>query len=494
MAMHPQARFGRASQAGRWLLAAAVSAALLAAAGIQARADMLLAPGNFGLRSDLRLLDDAGVLNLPLDTWPIPWSAIADQLSGVNPARLPPAQAAAVNAVLRQAPKGMRRQVTFATRTPQVGLRWFNDTPRGRDSIAASAEKSGPLLSWKLSVQAVHDAPDGHAARLDGSYLGVNLGNWMLSAGAVDRWWGPAWGGSMLLSSNARPVPGISLQRRRADAFATPWLHWLGPWRLVAFVGQLQAHRSVPRARLVGARVAVHPLQGLTLGVSRVGQWGGQHQGGWTSFRSALVGESEPAAPRAGVGLTGVDVRWAFHAGPVPLALYGERVHQGRAAAQPAATFGQYGIASWGTLDQQGDTWRLFAEYADTAGGFTGTRTVYNAVYDNPVYRSGYRYYQRPIGYPAGNDARLETFGYIATVPGSGDLAIIARHGHLNRDNGGYNPVAPVATRYNSFRIDWYADLDRAQLGLGFGYDWVHPRGGHSARHGVLYLSWTSDF
>ncbi len=41
----------------------------------------------------------------------------------------------------------------------------------------------------------------------DGSYLGVNVGNFMLSAGYIERWWGPGWDGSLILSTNARPIP-----------------------------------------------------------------------------------------------------------------------------------------------------------------------------------------------------------------------------------------------------------------------------------------------
>lgn len=477
------------------LAAAAVLSGLAALAAWQpARADMLLAPGNFGLRSDLRLLADAGVLNMPVDTWPIPWSAIASQLSGVNSGNLPPDQAAAVDAVMAMAPKGVREAVTFTARTAEPGLRWFNDTPRGQATLGASVQGSGPLLSWKLSAQAVHDAPDGHNARLDGSYVGVNLGNWMLSAGAVERWWGPAWGGSMMLSSNARPVPSITFQRRRADAFATPWLHWLGPWRMVAFLGQTQAHRAVPRARLAGARFSFQPLQGLTVGLSRVGQWGGDGNDSWTSLRDSLTANDTAGAySRTGVRLSGLDARWAFHLGGVPLALYGDAVRQQRAAGQAAGDFGQYGVETWGALNNQGDAWRAFAEYADTTAR-SGGNSLYDVAYNDPVYGSGYRYYDRPIGYAAGSDARMLTLGYIGTVPGSGDVALLGRHGRLNRGGTGYNTVAAAETRFNSVRMEWFANLQNARLGVGLGVDWYHPVGGGSRRHGLLYLSWTSEF
>ena len=40
---------------------------------------------------------------------------------------------------------------------------------------------------------------------LDGSYIAARLGNWSASFGQVERWWGPGWDGSLILSTNARP-------------------------------------------------------------------------------------------------------------------------------------------------------------------------------------------------------------------------------------------------------------------------------------------------
>ena len=41
------------------------------------RADPWLAPGNEGLRADVQLLADAGILRGPVTTWPMSWPDIA---------------------------------------------------------------------------------------------------------------------------------------------------------------------------------------------------------------------------------------------------------------------------------------------------------------------------------------------------------------------------------------------------------------------------------
>ncbi len=70
---------------------------------------------------------------------------------------------------------------------------------------------------------------DDKRLRLDGSYGALLLGNWIVSAGYVDRWFGPGQEGSLILSDNARPVPSVSIERNHADAYENFLLSWIGP-------------------------------------------------------------------------------------------------------------------------------------------------------------------------------------------------------------------------------------------------------------------------
>ena len=102
----------------------------------------------------------------------------------------------------------------------------------------------------------VADPDDDKDWRADGSYLGVNFGNFMLSAGFMERWWGPGWDGSLILSTNARPIPSITLERNYTDPFKTKWLSWMGPWRASIAMGEAESHdvAGARRAFLRGAR------------------------------------------------------------------------------------------------------------------------------------------------------------------------------------------------------------------------------------------------
>ena len=103
----------------------------------------------------------------------------------------------------------------------------------------------------KLSLLALYGVENDWKGRkddgiqLDGSYISARLGNWSTTLGQVDRWWGPGWDGSLILSTNARPIPAISLDRRIKEPFESKWLSWIGPWSFHSFIGRLEKERTI---------------------------------------------------------------------------------------------------------------------------------------------------------------------------------------------------------------------------------------------------------
>ena len=154
-------------------------------------------------------------MHAPLSTWPVSWAEIARDLRSAadDPAR--PLHIAAALARMRAAAReatdvgdvDLNARVAGSER-PMM-LRRFSDVPREEGEISAGAQYTGDRFALSLQATAVSNASDGKNFRADGSYAGVALGNWMLSAGFVDRWWGPGWEGSLIYGSNARPIPSV---------------------------------------------------------------------------------------------------------------------------------------------------------------------------------------------------------------------------------------------------------------------------------------------
>ena len=205
-----------------WLLA------LIAASGRGlARADPWLAPGDEGLRSDIQLLADAGILRGPVTTWPMSWPDIArDVLAArVNRSRCghgggTAARAATGRACLVARICGRRHSRAAAPTSPTCCAN--SRTRRARKARSRCAPAGSPITS-RVNLQGsyVADPDDDKDFRADGSYLGVNFGNFMFSAGFMERWWGPGWDGSLILSTNARPIPSVTLERNYTDPFKT---------------------------------------------------------------------------------------------------------------------------------------------------------------------------------------------------------------------------------------------------------------------------------
>lgn len=430
-----------------------------------AHADPWVPAGDVQARQDVELLADAGVLEIPVTTWPMPWGSIAAALATVAPDRLPPDEQAAYERLLAgiQAVQGAGDQLGYmVTAAPgRPPLRWFGNTPRGKEEAGASFAGYNGNMAFRFDVSAVYGSRDHQRGRLDGSYLSFALGNWILSAGAVDQYWGPAWSGSQILGNNARPVPGIILSRNVSAPFESWLLHWLGPWTFTVFAGQLDDNRYVPHPFLFGARFVFHPASGVELGISRTAQWGGSGRNqSWYCFWHMLIGSTKTTGNNTSTtspdncanNFASVDTR--FHIPKTRLDFYSQMMAEdsgGKPSIAPSKWTGVWGLSMYGALGEDGAGYRAFFEYANTTVDSWGTPHI-NFAYEHHVYESGYRYRGFVLGYPTDNDSELFTLGVTLTGANSGQFTAMLRHGTINLDNTnknepwGGNKLAPVRT------------------------------------------------
>jgi hypothetical protein len=417
-----------------------VAATLLALAiSLSTHAEPWIDAGDSALRHDLQVLADAGVLTAPVLSWPLPWSDIVRDLSRLDDKTLAPVQAAAAARVrsragVEQRTGRVRLGYELAASYQPDPVRTFADIPREKGEAAVVADWMGERFAWKASARLVADADDGQEFRADGSYVAASLGNWMLSAGFLDRWWGPGWQGSLILSSNARPLPAIALDRNEARPFDLPVLRWLGPWRLSTFVGQLEGDRDYAHALLFGMRAEIRPIPSLQIAASRTAQLCGEDRPcGLDTFWDMFVGNDndQPIEEQPGNQLGGFDVRWAWPGSRVPLALYVQAIGEDEAGFMPSKYLGLFGAEIWG--DWSGRSWRLMAEYADTACDFINSEPEFGCAYTNVIYTSGYRYRGRVQGHPIDADGESIGLGAVLIEPAGVRWQLNARNVKLNR-------------------------------------------------------------
>jgi hypothetical protein len=438
-----------------------------------AHAGPWLDPGDTGLRHDLQLLADTGVIGTPVTVWPLSWGDIAVQVNGST--AVPEAAAGALARVrsrLREEglASGLRLGVEASLGSNARLIRDFEDLPRQEGEIAAQAEWTGDRTALRLVAQYVADPDDDREWRADGSYAGLVLGNWMLAAAMTDRWWGPGWQGSMILSSNARPIPAFTIDRNSTAPFESKWLRWIGHWDFTTLWGFLEDSRDVPNARYFGMRFTARPATWLELGLSRTAMWGGSGRpDGFDTFLDLLLGKDNAgdnvsAADEPGNQLGGYDLRLTGAGLGIPVALYTQRIGEDEQDLRPSLFLTQAGIETWGRLGAVGD-YRLYLEISDTlcGGNITGDGTP-DCAYEHSIYHTGMRYRGRAIGHGFDNDAEVWTLGALLnTDAGNAWIASFAA-GDLNREGAESttNTVAAVKTRYRSASL-----VHRHRLAIG---------------------------
>lgn len=489
------------------LLIAAILTISEAAAEPLSNTGPWMSPGDSGLRSDVQILADAGIILSPVTSWPLSWGDIAGQIRDRTVADLSPYEAAALARVQKKGAIAMQTgrimlNAEVAVAENPIQIRSFEDTPREDAEIGVGLRWTGDWAALSLQGRWVDDPQDGEEWRADGSYLGVALGNWMLAGAVTDRYWGPGWQSSLIMSNNARPIPAVTLERNSTTPFETKWLKWLGHWDLTLMYGVLESDRVVPNAHFIGARLNFRPLKSLEIGISRTATWCGDGQPCDFSafldvlFRLDSVGESDPDQ------LGGWDARWSTRILRQPVAFYGQFIGEDAVNFFPGDWLGLIGGETWGQSGLLG-TYRLFLEWSDTECDFRFYRSLRNdsgpgspaCAYQHATYKSGNRYKGRTVGHSFDRDSSVFTLGAVIDDRFENQFLVTAAIGNLNRRRAGTTTTSDGKSRYRSITAIWRRPLWIGDLQAGLGYDYrKRTANGESSSDVNAFARWSVSY
>ncbi|HET7204450.1 MAG TPA: capsule assembly Wzi family protein [Steroidobacteraceae bacterium] len=445
------------------------------------------------IRHDIEFLVDSGVIDLPVTYWPIATSDLANALADLSRAgmgeegSLSSAQQVAIARLRHIASEGHRTLgVEVAAAARPTTLRTFEDTPREEGELTGyAAGFFGDRYGGRLEVTAVVDPDDDKTVRLDGSYVAGMFGNWIVTAGAQERWWGSGWEGSLILSTNARPVPALALDRAVSLPFESKWLRWIGPWRLTTFMGRMEGDREdYDHPLLWGMRISARPFDGLELSVDRAAQWCGEGRSCdasdfWNLFTGHdNRGENVAAEDEPGNQLASYEIRWSSPIGDAPYALYFQ--HTGESIdnniPRPYRTLDLAGLELWGHGSSSGSSWRTVFEYARTrCGGTQDGQRLWDCAYNNSIFHpDGYRYYGRPVGHAMDGDGEMYSARLVHVDASARTLSAVARFTKIN--DGGAEPdtrhsIAPGPEEWISLDLGYRRTFGRDSVEAGFGVD-----------------------
>jgi hypothetical protein len=460
------------------------------------------------LRHDLQLLDDAGLIDLPLTSWPLSWGDISAAVLDTSLVQGTEGVSAALQRVRGQARDAARIRNNLFNITASLSddprfIRSFENTPRADAELIASWSWVGEIFAWKLQGALVDDAVDGDYWRPDGTYLGLALGNWMLSAGWQDRWWGPGRDGSLILGTNARPTPGIALQRNNSRPFDSKWLSWIGPWSLTTFMNLMDDEREIEDTLLFGIRVSFKPIDTLEIGLSRTAQWCGDGRPcDFKAFTNMLLGRDNrdvnvDPSEEPGNQLAGYDIRWALPAG-IPLALYVQGIGEdGRnATALPGSWLKQVGIEVWGSL--AGLQHRTHFEVSDTAcheGGLGFADIKPNCAYNHDIYLTGYRYKDKALGHGMDGDGLSYSLGSTLVQSGGYGWNVLIRYMEINRV-GAPNPrhtISATPQELVDVQLTHNRETSIGRFDIGLGYSRLDDSASSTSSNEVSgFIQWST--
>jgi hypothetical protein len=471
-------------------------------------AEVLAPPGDLRIRHDIELLNDTGAINITSTAWPISWGELQTALRSVEQATFDSAQREAFERLFRRSREEL--EVGFWTVDIDVSLaenprfiRTFENTPIDETQLGAKVSWVGERFTINLQGTVVNDPRDGDELRPDGTFVGVALGNWMLTAGWQQRFWGPGRDGSLILGNHHRPAPGITLQRNNSTPFESQWLSWLGPWTLTTFMQLLDDTREVEDALLFGIRGSIRPLPGLEIGISRTAQWCGEDRPcDLSTFGDLLLGRDNRGvnvAPEDEPGnqLGGFDIRWALPKG-IPVAAYMQWIGEdGRGGGGAIGSWlRQLGLELYGNIG--GLSHRTHIEVAETTcreGGFGSSDSKPNCAYEHPIYKTGYRYRGRAIGHGMDGDGLSYSLGSTLVQSAGHTWNVSIRHMELNRE-GSPQPrhtVTATAQDLTDVQIthERYTKAGRFKIGIGYA-ELDDEVSGQSMKDSSVFLQWSS--
>jgi hypothetical protein len=449
-------------------------------------------PGNLILRHDIQVLVDSGVINIPITTWPLAWGDIAYNLSKTEQ-EMTSFELASFQrikeALLEEEIGGISANTSLKFAKNPETITSFNDSVGARSEIEGESTYLGKNFAINLHVK-----KQGGETLFDESYIAVALGDYSISLGSKKNWWGPGWGGSLILSTNANPISGISIERNFSDPFESKLLNWIGPWDLSLLLGELEHSRTRSDALFFGMRIGSRPLTNLEIGFSKTSLFCGENRPcGFSSFSDMLLDKTD-----SGYNLSGFDFRSSHHIKNFPFVLYGQIIGEGISDNH----LGLFGLETWGPINDfdQLESYRVFLEAASTSCEFyNNDDSKYGCAYHDSLYPDGYRYEGVNIGHSADGDALVLTLGGIIVAQNSQLIKSSLSLGKLNR---GSNYLYKVSQNNNDFfKFDlgyefdlfWF-DIPLGSFDVGLGLDIMKDKVNNTTQKDPrIYVSYSNS-
>ena len=434
--------------------------------------------GDRGLRSDIEILAARGLITGLVTTWPIPAGQLRELYDESRMEQEPEYVTSAAHRVLAylsgpNEPGDVTGVIeTRVTNSPAI-VRDFGALARNQADIRVGADWNNDDFGASLRIggQSRLNGNEGKVS-LDGSSVSGIWNNVRFYGGWVDQWYGPGWDSSLILSNNARPFPKIGLMRENPTAFETPWLSWLGPWQTNFFVGLLDGPRRDTNTYMGGFRLALAPIHGLEIALSRLTEFCGQGHPCNPLSAAFNLSNSESSQNKTNDEAT-IELKGTTNIGAWVFSPYAQLMNEDTGPLTHSDTSYLFGSSIVRPVGIDGAYWRVTTEYSDTVATLDAFRfgtVVHGVAYNNAGYLDGFRYRDRTIGFSLDSDSRLFTFSGQLTDAQGWIYRMVYRHADISTPELSVQQYAGSAN-INSVSLDPIT-INFGELGLSIPSRW----------------------
>lgn len=413
--------------------------------------------GDNQLRSDVEMLQAAGVISTVTIHWPMPWASLAAQLQKASLAGQSAGVRAAVARLIARAQHETAEGVNesaYADFTNKTSVVYgFDGMGRGDGQAQLSLSGTSGAFSGRLSVGAITNNFGGKPNKLmlDGTYGAVEVAGLRLYAGYLDHWWGPGEISALQLSNNARPLPQIGFERASMQASSWPVLRWLGPWHFEFFLARMDGPQKESNVDYDAAHLTINPLPGLELGVAKTEEFCGQGHP-CAPLRDYFKNIDFSTHPNNVNGEGSFEFKYSKTLAGVPFELHMQLMDEDYALTTSSGTSHLYGFSLWLPMGSLNPV-KLTAEYTDslaTRTPFSYGNYIYGFSYTDYQYPDGMRYRGRTLGFSLDNDSNLLSLQGSWSDAEGRFYELSLHHANIgNSHSGGVNIVSPTPVLLN---------------------------------------------
>ncbi len=256
-------------------------------------------------------------------------------------------------------------------------------------SSEARYKRFSIYLNPELRLQSSSDRPV-----LNEGYAVFNFAGTDFSYGKMQRWWGPGYNGSLLLSNNPEALTAVGISNPM-PTLLPGFLSHLGLFKATFFVSKLGSNRVVSKPYLWGLRLDFKPAPFLEIGVERTALLGGKGRSSkLKTWIKSFTGRGENiSGVEAGDQIAGGDIKITLPFKFQPIQLYLEGDGEDQAGIMPSHWAYVTGLYLPRILGFEHFSYRI--EFAETS----------EVWYVHHIYKTGYSYKGRIIGHYMGTDS-----------------------------------------------------------------------------------------